>query len=520
MPTSARNERSGRLLEPTCLSLSDTRSSSCLADLPQWPPMAKRKRQQVVDSPLDEIPSNKTKPSSICSKLSSTQRREARADDPAQDQILPKEPKSSGTVHRTSNFPPEFYDDLPKIWLTSRALRELDRRNEQLPSPKPRARFVTSRAAKVAALARCGFPDLALAVFATAGGPDLSDLRGYAEPIKITMASTSPSATRKPVSAGNARTRSTNATTLSLKRRSSAYDTNFGQHCIEHNIYPPVYKFPDGSRTPKPANFGDIRQALKVPRGSLSSSIVPETAFKDFEDKTATESEGTVMRKVIPLIAGDADIPNEGHLPFINLNSITGDTTIFPVPDFFDGAHPGALDKKVRQDLDKIIIPNKKVGIPVAPNFFLEVKGPTGTPKVAVWQAVLDGAHGALIMHTLQNYLLDEPTFDGNAYAFSSTLIDGCLKLYAHHLTAPAKSEQMPGYHTTLVKACALSDDEVYSEGRRAFRNLRVRAQEDRDRFIQMANARARSLGTEDDPVSMIQEHNGSESGHQVGTSS
>lgn len=155
--------------------------------------------------------------------------------------------------------------------------------------------------------------------------------------------------------------------------------------------------------------------------------------------------------------------------------------------------------QSVREDLDKIIIPNKKVGTPIAPNFFLEAKGTRGTIDVAVGQAVLDGAHGALIMHTLQNYLLDEPIYDGNAYAFISTLLDGYLRLHAHHMTAPAMSGQGPAYHTTLLKAYALSDDEAYSEGRGAFRNLRMRAKEDRDRFIEIANTRACHTSSEGD---------------------
>lgn len=82
---------------------------------------------------------------------------------------------------------------------------------------------------------------------------------------------------------------------------------------------------------------------------------------------------------------------------------------------------------------------------------------------------------------------------DGNAYAFTSTLLDGYLKLYAHHLTDPAKSRQRPSYHITLLKAYALSDD-----GQGVFRNLRIRAKEGRDRFIEIANARARDRSTKD----------------------
>ena len=81
--------------------------------------------------------------------------------------------------------------------------------------------------------------------------------------------------------------------------------------------------------------------------------------------------------------AGNSTIPNEGQILFKNLDSITNNTTVNPVPDFFDGARPGDLDRKVREDLDKIIILIKKAGVPVAPNFFLEAKSSGGTVEVA-----------------------------------------------------------------------------------------------------------------------------------------
>ena len=107
------------------------------------------------------------------------------------------------------------------------------------------------------------------------------------------------------------------------------------------------------------------------------------------------------MRNMVPLLAGTANIPNKGHLPFTNLNSLTNNTTINPVPNFFDGACAGDLDRKVREELDRIIIPSKKPGVPMAPNFFLEAKSSGGTVEVADGQAVLDGAYGAIIMYIL-----------------------------------------------------------------------------------------------------------------------
>ena len=205
------------------------------------------------------------------------------------------------------------------------------------------------------------------------------------------------------------------------------------------------------------------------------------------------------MRNVVPLIAGHSTIPNEGHIPFTNLDSITNNTTVNPVPDFFDGARPGDLDRKVREDLDKIIIPTKKAGVPVAPNFFLEAKSSGGTVEVADGQAVLDGAHGAIMMHALQNYLQAEPLYDGNAYTFTSTLLGGFLTLYAHHITAPVAPGQRPCQHTTQLDAYALTgNDKAWLEGTAAFRNLRILAKDYRDRFIETANARARKQHAED----------------------
>lgn len=285
-------------------------------------------------------------------------------------------------------------------------------------------------------------------------------------------------------------TQLTKPTTVSFKR-STAYDGNFRQHCKDNSIYPPFYKFPDGHH-PKPANLDEIRQALKVPRGSLSPSVVSETAFEDFQMRNMTKSEGTVMRNIIPFVAGDSEIPNEGNLPFVNLASITNNMTVNPYPDFFDGAHPDAVDQEVKRELEKIIVPTKKADAPIAPNLYLEAKSSGGTLDVAEGQVMLDGAHGATMMHSLQNYLLEEPGYDGNAYTFTAVFIGGHLHLYAHHLTAPVNPGQNPGCHITQVNAYALTGNpESCLEGIGAFRNVRKLAKQYRDQFIEVANARA-----------------------------
>lgn len=69
-----------------------------------------------------------------------------------------------------SLLPPAFWDNLSQVWLTSNALRELDRRNKQasanVASESQFLRPATRN--KVKTIQR----------FARQGGPDLSDLRG------------------------------------------------------------------------------------------------------------------------------------------------------------------------------------------------------------------------------------------------------------------------------------------------------------------------------------------------------
>lgn len=101
--------------------------------------------------------------------------------------------KSSRKPHSCSKLPlPAFWDNLAKVWLTRRALKELDRRNAQAASnqspvqpkgKKPRTRSVVQE------FKHRPQPALPKSVnrylnrgnlqrFARHGGPDLSDLKG------------------------------------------------------------------------------------------------------------------------------------------------------------------------------------------------------------------------------------------------------------------------------------------------------------------------------------------------------
>lgn len=289
-------------------------------------------------------------------------------------------------------------------------------------------------------------------------------------------------------------TKSTNPTDVSPKaKRSSAYDGNFEQHLVDCSVYPEWHAYPTDRQTPEPGNMEEARLEFMAARASLSPSRFPESAFRDFKKKNNTNSEGTVMRNVIPIITGTASIPNEGNLPFTNFESLTDGLTVTPVPDFFDGAPLGNVDKSVREDLSQKIVPTKHADVPVAPNFFLEAKAPEGGAGVARRQACYDGAYGARAMHALQSYGEETPVYDGNAYTYSSTYHAGILRLYAHHVTAPTTPEGRPEYHMNKLRGFDLLDDrDTCADGIKHFRNARDLAQRHRDKFIQKANTRAR----------------------------
>ncbi|KAM3473738.1 hypothetical protein MY8738_008244 [Beauveria namnaoensis] len=156
-------------------------------------------------------------------------RKRPNPDGTAQDSPPTKRIKSDSAVQVASNFPPEFWDSLSKVWLTPRALREKDRRNSLR---SPAAPIIKTAAT--------------LARFARRGGPDLGHLRGYPEPEHT--AEMNPNRSSVP---STRRTKSTNATNGPPKvKRSSAYDRDFEQKLVDWIWLANVER--DFFRQPKP----------------------------------------------------------------------------------------------------------------------------------------------------------------------------------------------------------------------------------------------------------------------------
>ncbi|KAF2763027.1 hypothetical protein EJ05DRAFT_481878 [Pseudovirgaria hyperparasitica] len=409
--------------------------------------------------------------------------------------------------------PPAFWDDLSKIWLTKRALRELDRRNIQAAPSLPRSpqrrdrrpvasKFVAGQnrncpATHYAAhyIRLCKPETLKdIKLFARNGGPDLSDVRNYPEAIPSSTPTMSPSRSRsRGRQRGSATAPSTKATTDTTRTKSTGvYDRNFQQNLIDYSIYPSEYIHPAGHAAPNPRNWRTINQRLVQRRPSLSPSKFGDEDYKGFMQADANASkEKQVSESVIPIIEGkvrDAKC-RSGGIPFTNLDPLTNGTLKPGNPDLYYGARPEQLSRAVRDEIGGRIIPSTQHDLPLVPNFFLAVKGPDGSAAVLKRQACYDGALGARGIHSLQSYRSAEPTYNNNAYTITSTYHAGTLKMYTSHVAQPRSPGGRPEYNMHLLKAWAMDGaPETFRQGATAYRNARDWAEEQRDEAIRQAN--------------------------------
>lgn len=303
-----------------------------------------------------------------------------------------------------------------------------------------------------------------------------------------------------PPSRSTSRTRSKSTNTLGVStvktshRKSSAYHRDFEQHLIDHDIHP-------NNRTQKPHNWDEIQQKMAQPRPSLSPSKFSDGAFETFQQASEEAlTEAMVMRKSFPIISGDADIPSAGELPFGNLKPLTDGTLVDAKPDFYDGARPAQIDRRIRAELGSYITPSTQHQAPALPNFFTEVKGPDGSGAVAKRQACYDGAVGARGIDQLRAFGADKPEalYDDNAYTITSTYHNGHLQIYTIHPSKPTDPGNPPQYNMTQLRSFALTDTpDVFRKGASALRNARDWAEQQRNELIAAANGRVIGLPKE-----------------------
>ncbi|OAG34276.1 hypothetical protein AYO21_11558 [Fonsecaea monophora] len=394
----------------------------------------------------------------------------------------PEDPPSAKRRTRTSEAgtyqwhrPPSFWNRLSKVHLSRGALREFDRRTSRA---EQRALTLHS---SINTSSRPGTKSVKR--FSRHGGPDLSHIRGFAILADQGDAMSPSNSSRKRSSASS-------GSGATSKTGKSSYDPNFEQNLIDGGIYP-------HNRGSKPNNAKDIRDDMAKPRASLSPSRFGDEDFNAFVDLCdRAGDEATVRAEIISIIAGESrkQYNSAADRQFNHLEPLAEDLPK-PVPDLYDGAFPQQINQRVRRDLGKHIIPSNNTSLPAAPNFFLEGKSAGGRADVAKRQACYDGAVGARAMHSLQNYQVVEPIYDGNATSYSATYHQGTatLQLYTHHLTAPKAPGEPPECHMTQLDGFQMTGNrETFVKGAAGFRHNRDRAKTDRDNFIERANQKAR----------------------------
>jgi hypothetical protein len=200
----------------------------------------------------------------------------------------------------------------------------------------------------------------------------------------------------------------------SLKVSSTAHKSGFEQALEdEAHIHLPVHA------NPKPPLDG-LHNDLARQRSSVSSSTCKEIYEAFMNDKENQNSEAKVRSNIVPVLKGrrNNNFKEEEDLQFIAFSPGTSK----PEPDYYDGAFRKDIDKTVLIELESSIDLTKQYTAGVAPNFFLEVKGPNGNPRKAMLQACHYGAYGARAMQALRTYG-QELSYDGNAYTITSTYI-------------------------------------------------------------------------------------------------
>lgn len=405
-----------------------------------------------------------------------------------------------------------YWDSLSKLWLTRRALDELDRRNRQRASPVRPA--IARRLDLGDEPGQLDNLSKQLNRFSRHGGPDLRDLGGvslaqemsrlllilhlqYPEPSMPNSTAhimpSNQSSLRTQSKSRNTLDDSTAKTTTLKTKKTSPYDPNFEQNLIDNRIYPDDYDFPDGRDPSRPNNENEILDRFRQPRPSLSPSQFPEGAFRSFKQKNSRAlNEDAVMADVFPLIQGNARIPSAKNLVFGNLEPLTHGNFVDAKPDFYDGTRSAQINLRIREELGLYITPATQGQAPALPNLFTEAKGPDGSAAVAKRQACFDGALGARGVHKLRSFEVD-PTlaYDNKAYTITSSYHDGTLKMYTVHPTQATDPKDSPEYHMTQLGGWALTGSiGQFREGTSAFRNARDWAKTQRDELIAAANDR------------------------------
>ena len=199
-----------------------------------------------------------------------------------------------------------------------------------------------------------------------------------------------------------------------------------------------------------------------------------------------------MKKKVIPLIKGTIRDPRtvSGEIPFTNLDPLLiYERLASGKPDFFHGARPERLDRRIRSKLEHSIIPSTQHDLPIVPTHFTAAKGPDGSAAVANRQITYDTFFGSRGFNALQNFGQGEPRYDGKAYTIGTVYHNGLLQLFTSHPVPPANPGEAPSYYLNPLRSFAMRDTaETWRAGATWYRNSIDWTEEERDEAIRVAN--------------------------------
>lgn len=172
---------------------------------------------------------------------------------------------------------------------------------------------------------------------------------------------------------------------------------------------------------------------------------------------------------------------------------MTDGTYPTPKPDFYDGARPEQLERKILEELSGLVVPSRREDYPIAPNFFMEAKGPEGNQSLADRQIYYDLAAGERAQAALLAYQQSSSDQRSLDRTLGFTYVGGTLKLIAAHINKLLGTKAWLEYVMTKVKAWAMnSDSDTFRKGATAYRNARDWAERQRNEAIRQANKMVR----------------------------
>lgn len=149
------------------------------------------------------------------------------------------------------------------------------------------------------------------------------------------------------------------------------------------------HTYPDGTEPTEADNFDQLKQRLRKDREDISA--LDEAAFRRFQKVCNARKEGPLSTTIYHTLEGtieDYHAKRNGNIALANFHALNAANLKPASPDVYYGARPEQITPvAIRTKLFAFIEPSTQNHLPVAPNFFIGLKGPDGRSEVAENQA-------------------------------------------------------------------------------------------------------------------------------------